>query len=257
MPSTAFALTVGTLTFFVAVLLGPPLIRGLRLWTIGETTLLVPADDSGSAGDRRFVPIMGGLMVIIPVAVVIITLNVVGLFDPDLTGRSILLPVLVMLTFCAIGMLDDWETMRSIRVEALSARQRLGMQFVLAIATALVLYFLFDIRSLVLPGVEQRIDLGLRYIPVAVVIVFAMSNAMDLTDGVDGLAGIVSVTCFASYGIVALVQEQVFLTQFCMTMVGALVGFLWFNIYPAQLRLCDTGSFALWSTLGVVALMTG
>jgi len=89
------------------------------------------------------------------------------------------------------------------------------------------------------------------------VIIVGMSNAVNFTDGLDGLAGLISATCFAAYGIIALSQEQVFVARFCFTIVGALFGFLWFNVHPAQLFMGDVGSLPLGAVLGVVALMTG
>jgi phospho-N-acetylmuramoyl-pentapeptide-transferase len=107
------------------------------------------------------------------------------------------------------------------------------------------------------PGVQAEIELGLWYIPLAAFIIVAMSNAINLTDGLDGLAGLISATAFATYGGIAILQGQVFVARFCFTLVGALFGFLWFNVHPAQLFMGDTGSLALGATLGVVALMTG
>jgi len=80
---------------------------------------------------------------------------------------------------------------------------------------------------------------------------------VNLTDGLDGLAGLISATAFATYGGIALMQGQVFLARFCFTLVGAVFGFLWFNVHPADLFMGDTGSLSLGSTLAVVALMTG
>jgi phospho-N-acetylmuramoyl-pentapeptide-transferase len=84
-----------------------------------------------------------------------------------------------------------------------------------------------------------------------------MSNAVNFTDGLDGLAGLIAATAFAAYGFVAVLQGQVFLARFCFSLVGALFGFLWFNVHPARLFMGDTGSLALGATLAVVALMTG
>jgi phospho-N-acetylmuramoyl-pentapeptide-transferase len=84
-----------------------------------------------------------------------------------------------------------------------------------------------------------------------------MSNAVNFTDGLDGLAGLISATAFAAVGFIGVVQGQVYLVRFCFSLVGALFGFLWFNVHPAMLFMGDTGSLALGATLGVVALMTG
>jgi phospho-N-acetylmuramoyl-pentapeptide-transferase len=101
------------------------------------------------------------------------------------------------------------------------------------------------------------IDLGIWYIPVAMFIIVGFSNAVNFTDGLDGLAGLISATAFAGYGAIAMLQGQVFLVRFCFTMVGAIFAFLWYNAYPAELFMGDTGSLALGGTLAVVALMTG
>jgi phospho-N-acetylmuramoyl-pentapeptide-transferase len=85
----------------------------------------------------------------------------------------------------------------------------------------------------------------------------AISNAVNLTDGMDGLAGIITATAFAAYGIIAALQEQSFIVQFCFIMVGACFGFLWFNAHPAQMFMGDVGSLSLGAALGTVALMTG
>jgi phospho-N-acetylmuramoyl-pentapeptide-transferase len=104
---------------------------------------------------------------------------------------------------------------------------------------------------------KQPLTLGPLYIPVAVFIIVATSNAVNFTDGLDGLAGLIAATAFAAFGLVAVIQGQNYLARFCFSLVGALFGFLWFNVHPANLYMGDTGSLALGATLGVVALMTG
>ena len=99
--------------------------------------------------------------------------------------------------------------------------------------------------------------MGWFYIPVAAFVIVAMSNAVNFTDGLDGMAGLISATIFAAYGGIALIQGQVFIGRFCFTMVGALFGFLWFNVHPALLFMGDLGSNSLGAVLGVVALMSG
>ena len=102
-----------------------------------------------------------------------------------------------------------------------------------------------------------KIDLGLLYIPVAWFVIVGMSNAVNITDGLDSLAGLISATAFAAYGVIALLQGQVFVVRFCFTLVGALLAFLWYNAHPAELFMGGAGSYALGAALGVVALMTG
>jgi phospho-N-acetylmuramoyl-pentapeptide-transferase len=138
----------------------------------------------------------------------------------------------------------------------LRARTKFAIQVILAVATALALQYLLEVPDLYLPGVKGEIDLGLWYVPIAAFVIVAESNAVNLTDGLDGLAGLISATAFATYGGIALIQGQIFLARFCFTVTGAIFGFLWFNVHPAQLFMGDTGSLSLGATLAVVALMS-
>jgi phospho-N-acetylmuramoyl-pentapeptide-transferase len=132
------------------------------------------------------------------------------------------------------------------------------LQVVLAVGIACVLKFMLNVPDLFLPGISGEITISVWvYIPVASFLIVGASNAVNFTDGLDGLAGIISATIFAAYGVVALLQGQVFASRFCFTLVGALFGFLWFNAHPAQLMMGDTGSLPLGATIAVIALMTG
>ncbi|MCK5428827.1 MAG: phospho-N-acetylmuramoyl-pentapeptide-transferase, partial [Anaerolineales bacterium] len=141
--------------------------------------------------------------------------------------------------------------------EGLRARTKFFLQVLFALIAALGLKYVLDVPEMFLPGVQGEIELGILYIPLATFLIVGFSNAINLTDGLDGLAGLISATAFATYGGIALFQGQIFLARFCFTMVGAIFGFLWFNVHPAQLFMGDTGSLALGATLAVVALMTG
>jgi phospho-N-acetylmuramoyl-pentapeptide-transferase len=139
----------------------------------------------------------------------------------------------------------------------MTARAKFAAQVALALGTAWVLKYLLEVPSIFIPGVNLEIELGWWYVLVAAFIIVAESNAVNFTDGLDGLAGLISATSFAAYGGIALMQEQVYIARFCFTLVGAIFGFLWFNVHPAELFMGDTGSLALGATLAVVALMTG
>jgi len=128
---------------------------------------------------------------------------------------------------------------------------------VVAIGTVIVLRVVLDVPTLYLPGLDFEISLGIFYYPIAAIIIAGYSNAMNFTDGLDGLAGLIAATAFAAYGAIALIQGQIYLARFCFILVGSIFGFLWFNVYPAELFMGDTGSLALGATLAVVALMTG
>jgi phospho-N-acetylmuramoyl-pentapeptide-transferase len=176
----------------------------------------------------------------------------------EILGQSVLVPLIAMLGFAMVGAIDDWEGIHGKRRgEGMRIRTKFAAQVTLGIGIALVLKYLLKVPELYLPGINFEIKLGWFYIPVAAFIIIGASNAVNFTDGLDGLAGLISATIFAAYGGIALMQGQVFVGRFCFTMVGALFGFLWFNVHPAQLFMGDTGSLSLGATIGVISLMTG
>jgi phospho-N-acetylmuramoyl-pentapeptide-transferase len=185
-------------------------------------------------------------------------LNAASLIGFTGTGRSILLPLGVLISFAILGAVDDWEGLRGLRKgQGMRARTKFALQVGLALVAAIGLRYFLDVPDLYLPGFARAVPLGFFYIPIAVLIIVGFSNAVNLTDGLDGLAGLITATAFAAYGAIAILQEQTYLATFCFTLVGALFGFLWFNVHPAQLFMGDTGSLSLGATLGVVSLMTG
>lgn len=256
MTQTAMALSLGGITFLLTVIWGGPLIRIMRMLKIGEQIRI-------EGPQRHFTklgtPTMGGWLFIIPILLVTGVLNLVSIISElNVFGNSILLPLLTMILFAGIGALDDWLGIRRPRgVGGLRARWKFLLQTVLAIGIAFVLKYGIKPPELILPNVPKVIDLGIWYIPIAVFWIVGWSNAVNITDGLDGLAGLISATAFAAYGAIAMLQGQVFLLRFCFTVVGALFAFLWYNAHPAELFMGDTGSIPLGATLGVVALMTG
>ncbi len=256
MRATAFALAVGGLTFLITVIWGEPFIEILRRLGIGKQVRVEIAD----VHSRKIgTPTMGGLLILFPVLLVTLGLNIANLLLQDITGRSILVPLAVLIYYGGLGALDDWEGIRGERAvgEGIPARLKFAAQVLGALGTALVLYYGLDIHSMAIPGIPFKFNLGLLYIPIAMFAIVGTSNAVNLTDGLDGLAGIITASAFAAYGVIAQLQGQVYLVQFCFVMVGACFAFLWFNAHPAQLFMGDTGSLALGATLATVALMTG
>ena len=252
--STA-ALALAGLTFLLTVIWGGPLITVLRRFKIGKQ---IRIDEPLRHQIKMGTPTMGGLMIIVPVLLITVMLNVVNLVKGNFTGRSVLLPLAVLGAFTLLGAWDDWLGLSGLaRGEGMRGRSLFIWQTVLALGAALTLYFVLDIHSLVLPAVPYPFELGILYIPVAMFVIVGGSNAINLTDGLDGLAGLLSATAFAAYGVIALLQGQVFLVRFCFTLVGALFAFLWFNAHPAELFMGGSGSYSLGAALAVVALMSG
>ncbi len=260
----AAALFLGGLSFLLAVVWGSPLIRFLKARRIGKQIRLEgPQTHQVKAGT----PTMGGLMILVPVVLITSALNIANLIGLNEIGQQILVPMGTMALFGMLGALDDWTNVRGRRVrgEGLSGRMKFLLEVALALGIALILHFgPTQLRSLALPGVADKIDIGLLWIPIAMFFIVGMSNAVNLTDGLDGLAGIITVTAFLAYAVIAYLQSFAGppfvvsnLVPFCFIVVGAILAFLWFNAHPAQLFMGDTGALALGATLAVVALMTG
>jgi phospho-N-acetylmuramoyl-pentapeptide-transferase len=255
MKDTSLALSLSGLAFILAVIWGNPLLRILRHLKIGK---MIRVEGPDSHVTKMGTPTMGGLMILLPVAIITVLLNAVSLLGLDVLGRSIMLPLGVMIAFAALGAIDDWEGIRGPRRGlGMRARTKFIVQVVLALITAFFLRNVLQVPELYWPGLNTPIDLGGWYIPIATFIIVGMSNAVNLTDGLDGLAGLISATAFAAYGAIALMQGDVFVGRFCFTIVGAIFGFLWFNVHPAMLFMGDLGALSLGAVLAVVALMTG
>lgn len=255
MKESSVALALSGLSFILAVIWGGPLIKLLRYFKVGK---LIREEEPGRHMEKMGTPTMGGVMIIVPVALLTIFLNAVALLGYDLLGRSVMVPLLVMISFGLLGARDDWEGLRGPRRrQGMRLRTKLMLQVILALLAAFALKYLLNVPEMYWPGFYQPISLGIFYIPLAVFIIVGCSNVVNFTDGLDGLAGLISATAFAGYGAIALMQNQIYLARFCFTIVGALFGFLWFNVHPAELFMGDTGSLALGATLGTFALMTG
>ncbi len=249
----AYSLTLGTISFLLAVIWGRPFINLLKQWGIGKRIRIEqPTTHQAKTGT----PTMGGLMIVIPVLVITTTLNVVNLLGWTAIGQSVLIPMSVMTAFGILGAVDDLMGVK-ILPSGLMGRYKFMWQLIFAIITVLFLHYGLDLRSIAVPGIPEKIDIGWLYIPIAVFIIVATSNGVNLTDGLDGLAGSIAAVSFSAYGVIAFLQGQIWLVAFVFTVVGAIFAFLWYNAHPAELFMGDTGSLSIGATLAVVALMTG
>jgi phospho-N-acetylmuramoyl-pentapeptide-transferase len=210
--------------------------------------------------DKMGTPTMGGLMIVVPVLLITVALNIYNFLGRTVIGFSILMPLGVLVIYALIGALDDLAGVRGMRRgEGFTARRKLKWEVPLTLAIAVVM-LVGDVQfagQVGVPGVRQMVDLGWVWVPLAAFVILGSANAVNLTDGLDGLAGIIVASAFAGYGVIALLQGQYYLVRFCFTVVGASFAFLWYNAHPAQMFMGDTGSLSLGATLGVVALMTG
>jgi len=251
-----YALLVGGSAFVLSLLSGYFIVAALRARKIGKVI-----SDEGPTTHmvKAGTPTMGGLIIYGTVAVITVLTNLFEREGNSLTfeRRSILLPLVVVLFTMAIGFWDDLGTLVSVEGRrALSWRVKFVLISALSVTVALVMFYGLDAQSVNVPWLGQY-ELGYAYIAIAVITVFATTSAVSITDGLDGLLGGTAAIAFAAYAIIAFTQGQEFLATFSFTVVGALLGFLWYNAHPAQVFMGDTGALPLGASLATVALMTG
>lgn len=255
MNHSALVLGLAMLSFVMTVIWGSPLLRVLRHFRVGK---VIRVEEPEGHRVKMGTPTMGGVMFILPVLLLTGLLNAASLIGLNVTGRSVLVPLIVLVAYGILGALDDWEGIHGKRRgDGMRARTKFMFQVILALGTAAVLKYGLDVPEIKIPGVQIPLELGWWYVPIAAFVIVSESNAVNFTDGLDGLAGLICATAFAAFGGIALMGGQTYLAQFCFIIVGALFGFLWFNVHPAELIMGDTGSLSLGSTLAVIALMTG
>jgi len=247
----------------VSFIIGPFLVRSLTAKQIGQP---IRADGPASHTAKAGTPTMGGTLIILALCLSTILLA-------DIGSLYVLLALAVTLGFGVIGFFDDALKLRRKSSKGLSMKTKLVSQLAVAVTAVTILYLHPSFNSVLgIPFFKNlRPDIGYFYIPFAVLVVVASSNAVNLTDGLDGLAiGPVMIAAatyaviayvtghkeFAEYLQIPYVGQVGELSIFCAAMVASGLGFLWFNAYPAQMFMGDVGSLALGAALGMVAVMS-
>jgi phospho-N-acetylmuramoyl-pentapeptide-transferase len=252
-----FALTVATMTFLLAVIWGGPLIEMMRRLKMGKQ---IRIDGPQTHMAKMGTPAMGGILIVGWVVLVSLVVNIVVFVQGLEIAESVVIPLGVLIAYSILGGIDDYLGFhpRPHGEKGMRARVKIWWQLGIALVAAVLLYWVVnDGHGYVgVPTVPFLVDIGILYIPIAVIIITGTANAVNITDGADGLAGIIAATAFIAYGIIAFLQDQNFLLTFSMVTVGACFAFLWYNAKPAQMFMGDVGSQALGGALGVVALMT-
>jgi len=251
-------------SFVVCLVVGPFLIRWLTKAKVGQS---VRDDGPQTHLVKAGTPTMGGAMIIVAVALS-------TLLWSDLLVKQVWVVLFVTLGFGAIGWVDDYRKVIQSNSDGLSAREKLLWQSLVSGVAVVVLYLTatdpVELELIVPFFKEVAIPMGLMFIPFTFLVIIGSSNAVNLTDGLDGLAILPSVMVAAGLGLIAYVAghavfaEYLFvpnvkgsgeLTIFCTALMGAGLGFLWFNTYPAQVFMGDVGALAIGAALGVVAIM--
>lgn len=198
---------------------------------------------------KRNIPTMAGI--VFALAIILVT------FFLNLDRGQTWLPLAALIGGAAVGLLDDIINVKGHGQGVAGLRSSIKFIMIAIIGLTLGWFFCYKLgfTSVHIPFMGN-LDLGWLIVPLFGFIVVATGNAVNISDGLDGLAGGLAAISFGSFGIIALMQSQIFLAGFCFTVVGALLSYLWFNIYPARFFMGDVGSFALGTSLGVVAMLT-
>ncbi len=249
------ALTVAAATFLLAVIWGSPLIEIMRRLRLGKQ---IRIDGPATHAVKMGTPAMGGILIVGWTLLVSIVVNIVQFVQALEIAESVVIPLGVMVAYSILGGIDDYQGVRLRPGEGMRARVKIWIQLTISLAAAVLLYWMVNDRHgwVAVPTVPFLLDIGILYIPAAVILITGSANAVNLTDGLDGLAGLISATAFVAYGIIAFLQDQQFLVVFSFITIGATFGFLWYNAKPAQMFMGDVGAQALGAALGVLALMT-
>jgi phospho-N-acetylmuramoyl-pentapeptide-transferase len=263
LPVMGVCLLAGGAAFFVTAILGPALIALLKRYKIGK---VIRIDGPQSHMSKMGTPTMGGILFVggstLMIGAMYLYTRVARRVDQDfagvvLVGTSLAVPVFVLIAFAIFGALDDYMGLQGVRRgEGLRGRTKALIQAFIAGIAAFVMHFVLGISKVGVPGIAQPLELGILWIGFAIFIIHATANSVNLTDGLDGLAAMISLMCYAAYGVITYLQGQSFLTMLCFVMVGSLLGFLWFNVHPARMFMGGVGSESLGATLGVIALMS-
>ncbi len=256
---------LGTITALVlSLIIGPAMIRRLSTYKIGQQ---VRDDGPQSHLSKAGTPTMGGALILVSIAIS-------TLLWSDLANRQVWIALVVTLLFGLLGGIDDYRKLLYGNSKGLPARTKYFWQTIIGLGAALVIFKLAITpveTSLILPFVKDvMIELGVFFVLLAYLVIVGSSNAVNLTDGLDGLAIMPTVmvagalgvfayatgnTNFSSYLGIPYIAGVGELAIFCGTLVGAGLGFLWFNTYPAQVFMGDVGALALGAALGVVAVL--
>jgi phospho-N-acetylmuramoyl-pentapeptide-transferase len=198
---------------------------------------------------KRNIPTMAGMVFVFAIVVITLLLN--------LDRAETWLPLAALVSGAFVGLIDDVINIRGGGKGVAGLRSSLKFLMITAIGLALGWFFFekLGFTAVHIPFVGPW-ELGWFIIPIFAFVVVATGNAVNISDGLDGLAGGLAAIAFGSFGIIALLQGNGIMAGFCFTVVGALLSYLWFNIYPARFFMGDVGSFALGTSLGVVAMLT-
>jgi phospho-N-acetylmuramoyl-pentapeptide-transferase len=247
----------GFLSFIVSMFLTPLYTSAAfsgKWWKRARTTAITGEKATvyqklHAAKHQHQIPTMAGIIFVL--STVIVTLS------GNLSRSETWLPLAAMVGAGAIGLIDDVINIRGVGggIAGMRAKVKALLLVIIAVIGGWWFYNKLGVNAVHIPFFSAW-HLGWLIIPLFVLVIFSTANAVNMTDGLDGLAGGLSAIAFGAYAIIALIEKKYGLSGFCMTIVGALLSYTWFNVYPARFFMGDVGSFALGTALGVVAMLT-
>jgi phospho-N-acetylmuramoyl-pentapeptide-transferase len=249
-------LSLGVLlaAFLLGLVLGGPYIRLLRHLRMGKQVRR-EGPPSHLITKQGMVTMGGVLFILVTFVLWLLVLVLLPNDERDEFLPQTIVPMGTLLAVGVLGFIDDYVNV--LYGFGIRGRQKLIWQAIVAVAAALYIQRHFGVTGVYVPLVgEVEIGAGL-FVALAVFAIVAMSNGVNLTDGLDGLAGGTAVFAFLSYAFIAAARGYPWLVVFCGAMVGALLAYLWFNVHPADFIMGDVGSLALGATLTTIALTTG
>lgn len=242
-----YLLQIMFVAFIFSLFIGPAVIKWLKYLKFGQS---IRKEGPESHQKKAGIPTMGGILILLSLTCTVL------LF---LTKQHLALScLLVTVGYGLIGFLDDMIIVVKKRNLGLTAKQKLFGQIVIA---GLFAYYIWQhpeiSKQILIPGFNYTLDLGYLYIPFVILVLIGTSNAVNLTDGLDGLASGTVIICLLAFLVITLTLKSFALAGFICALLGSCLGFLWFNCHPAEVFMGDTGSLALGGACAGIAVLTG
>ena len=246
---TVFAISLLQVAFFLTVLMLPRLIKYLHVLKFGQA---IREEGPQSHMHKKGTPTMGGISFIVSI---VISLIIAMILDSGNIQYYILF-IYTTFSFSIIGYIDDMLIVVKKKNDGLAPRKKLMLQILFSVIFYILITFIYkDINYIHIPGLDYNLNISYLYLIFLVFWQTGFSNAVNLTDGLDGLATSVTIITTSTFALLAYKENNFPVLVFCLTIVGALLGFLLFNKNPAKIFMGDTGSLALGGILAAISVI--
>lgn len=246
---TVFAISLLLVAFFLTVLMLPRLIKYLHVLKFGQA---IREEGPQSHMHKKGTPTMGGISFIVSI---VISLIIAMILDSGNIQYYILF-IYTTISFSIIGYIDDMLIVVKKKNDGLAPRKKLMLQILFSVIFYILITFIYkDINYIHIPGLDYNLNISYLYLIFIVFWQTGFSNAVNLTDGLDGLATSVTIITTSTFALLAYKENNFPVLVFCLTIVGALLGFLLFNKNPAKIFMGDTGSLALGGILAAISVI--